>query len=223
MLGYTGVSQSTVSRYLRRFKANDPDTRRRRQSWMTFLKNCINGIAAMDFFVVPTITFKLLYVFFIVDHGRRKIIHVNVTRHPTAQWVKQQLREAFPFGQTPKYLIFDRDSIFSSDVRQFIKTLGITSKLTAYQSPWQNGVAERWVKSARTELLNHVIIFNERHLRRLMKEYVAYYNDDRCHLTLGRDSPNHRKVRHRSTATDKVVALPRLNGLTHKYVWRNAA
>ncbi len=223
MLGFTEVSQSTVSRYLRKFKRNGPDFLKRQQRWRTFLKNCRDGISAMDFFVVPTVTFKLLYVFFIIDHGRRRIVHTNVTQYPTANWVKQQLREAFPFDEHPKYLIFDRDPVFATQVKQLIKDMDIKPKVISYKSPWQNGVSERWVKSVRDELLNHVIIFNERHLRRLIKNYVKYYNNDRCHLTLDRDSPNHREVQHRTSVTDEVIALPRLNGLAHKYVWRDAA
>jgi transposase InsO family protein len=177
----------------------------------------------MDFLTVPTIGFKIIYVFFIINHDRRKIVHFNVTEHPTAQWVKQQLREAFPFDKVPKYLIFDRDSIFSSKVRRGIKNMGIKPKQTSFQSPWQNGVAERWVRSIRTELLDHVMVFNENQLRQLIREYVSYYNHDRCHLALGRDAPCYRDTQLRSAASDTVVALPRLNGLAHKYEWRNAA
>ncbi len=163
-------------------------------------------------------------MYFIIDHARRKIVCFNGTEHPTADWVIQQLKNAFPYKSAPEYLIFDRDSIFSSKVKRFIKdVLNIQPKQTAFHSPWQNGVAERWIKSVRTEILDQVIIFNENHLRNLLNEYLSYYNNDRCHLALGRDAPCHREVTHRSSASDKVAALPRLNGLTHKYEWRKAA
>ena len=121
MLGYTKkeISQSTVSRYLRRFRSNNPDNKKR-QSWITFLKNHRNAISAMDFFIVPTVNFTIVYVFFIINHSKRKIIHFNITQHPTAQWVMQQLRNAFPFNSAPKYLIFDRAKIFSAQVKQLI-------------------------------------------------------------------------------------------------------
>ena len=137
MLGYTKneISQSTVSRYLRGYKSKNPD-HNKRQSWITFLKNHREAISAMDLFVVPTVNFTFVYVFFIIEHDRRKILHFNVTEHPTAQWVMQQLREAFPFDSAPKYLIFDRDSIFSPQVKQLIKNMNIKPKLISYQAPW---------------------------------------------------------------------------------------
>ena len=140
------VSQRTVSRYLKKIRPDDPDnTRKKRQLWKTFLKNHREYIMAMDFFTVPTVSFKILYVYFIIDHARRKIVHFNVTEHPTADWVIQQLKNAFPFESSPKYLIFDRDSIFSARVKQFIKDMGTRAKVTGYKCPWQNGVAERYV------------------------------------------------------------------------------
>jgi transposase InsO family protein len=177
----------------------------------------------MDFFVVPSVRFGILYVFFIIDHARRKIVHLNVTEHPTAKWVTQQLREAFPFDSIPQYLIFDRDKIFCHQVKEFITSMGSKPKIISYHAPWQNGIAERWVLSARTELLNHVIIFSEEHLRRLLQEYVAYYNHDRCHLSLDRNTPMGRHVVKKPSESSKVVSLPRLGGLHHKYEWRKAA
>ena len=177
---------------------------KKQQSWMTFLKNHGDVISAMDFFIVPTIRFKILYVFFIIDHKRRVIRHFNVTSHPSALWVIQQLRDAFPFDHTPKYLIMDRDKIFSPQVKGFFeRQLGVDPKVTSYRSPWQNGVAERFVLSARTDLLNHVIVINESHLRRLMTEYVEYYNQDRCHLSVGRDSPLGRAFQQKSFDSSK--------------------
>jgi len=222
-LGFTedDLSQPTVSRYLRKFRKDDPDYERKTQSWRTFLQNS-EGISAMDFFTVPTVNFTILYVHFIIDHSRRKIVHFNVTEHPYSDWVIQQLREAFPFDEAPNYLIFDRDSIFSAKVRKFIKSMGITPVVTSYQSPWQNGIAERFVQSIKHELLNNVIIFNRKQLYRLVKEYVDYYNNDRCHLGVGRDSPSGRKVQ-KKQPNGKVVAIPRLGGLVHKYEWKDTA
>lgn len=223
MLGFNDVSEATVSRYLRSFKSNHPD-KKKQQSWMTFLKNHRNEISAMDFFVVPTIGFKILYVFFIIDHKRRIIRHFNVTSHPSALWVIQQLRDAFPFDQVPKYLIMDRDKIFSPRVKGFLeRQLGIKPKVTSYRSPWQNGIAERFVLSARTDIINHVIVFGEDHLRRLMKEYIDYYNGDRCHLAMGRDSPFGRKIEVKPFEFSKVKSIPKLGRLQHRYEWKKAA
>jgi len=213
-LGFT-VSLATVSRYLPKRQPNP----RQRQCWKTFLRNHKHAITAMDFFVVPTVNFRLLYVWFIIDHGRRRVLHFNVTRHPTAEWVTQQLREAFPYESAPEYLIFDNDSIFSPEVRKAIQDLGIEPKRTAYRSPWQNGTAERWVGSVRRELTDHVIVFNERHLHRLLSIYVEYYNTERVH-TQRRDAPQCRPTESRPAPEAKVVGLPRVGGLHHRYVWQ---
>jgi transposase InsO family protein len=177
-LGFS-VSLASVSRYLPR----RPPDQGQRQRWMTFLQNHRDAIAAMDFFVVPTVGFRLLYVWFLIDHGRRRIIHFNVTTNPTAQWVTQQLRESFPDHSAFRYLIYDNDSILSDEVKDVIDSFGIKSKRTAYRSPWQNGTAERWVGSSRREPLDHVIVVNEEHLRRLLREYVSYYNAERVHTS----------------------------------------
>ena len=182
-LGFA-VSLATVSRYLPRREPDDSQ----RQRWITFLRNHKDVISGMDFFVVPTVGFRLVYVWFVIDHGRRRILHFNVTMNPTAQWVIQQLRESFPGDSASRYLIFDNDSIFSGEVSRSIRSLGITPKRTAYRSPWQNGTAERWVGSCKREILDHVIVFNEDHLRRLLRGYVTYYNKERVHTRL-RDAP----------------------------------
>ena len=194
-----------------------------RQSWRTFLKNHRDQIAAMDLFVVPTITFRLVYGFFVIHHDRRQVLHTNVTEHPTAAWVIQQLREAFSWETTAKYLICDRDTIFSAAARGAIKSMGIKIKQTAYKSPWQNGVSERWIGCLRQELLHHVIVFNEDHLRRLLQDYVAYHNADRLHCTLDGDSPDCRGIERRPSPTAQVVSHPRLGGLHHRYWWQQAA
>ena len=128
----------------------------------------------MDFLVVPTVRFRLLYVWFVIGHGRRKILHFGVIAHPTSSWVMQQLREAFPNDAAPRFLIYDNDSIFSERVTESIKKIGIEPQRTAFRSPWQNGIAERWVGSARRELLDHVIVLSEKHLHRLLRDYVDY-------------------------------------------------
>jgi putative transposase len=146
-----------------------------------------------------------------------------VTDHPAAAWVIQQLRETFPFATAARHLIFDRDSTFSAQVVATVRSFGVKPTRTAYRSPWQNGVAERWVGSVRRELLDHVVVFNERHLRRLLREYVAYYHDDRTHLGLGKTTPAGRPVTRRRDGGAEVVALPHLGGLHHRYNWRAAA
>ncbi len=216
-LGFT-ISLATVSRYMPR----QPRDKRKQQRWMTFLHNHKDGIAAMDFFVVPTITFRLLYVWFIIDHERRRIIHVNVTSHPTSSWVVQQLRESFPGNLAPNYLIFDNDAIFSREVSASIKSIGITPKRTAFRSPWQNGTAERWVGSCKRELIDHVIVLNEKHLHRILRDYVHYYNSDRVHTSI-QDSPEGRAIEPRPSSDSKVAGLPRVGGLHHRYVWKEAA
>ena len=216
-LGFS-VSLATVSRYLpKRNPDHDP-----RQRWKTFLRNHKDGIAAMDFIVVPTVRFRLLYVWFVIGHGRREILHFGVTAHPTSPWVVQQLREAFPDNTTPRFLIYDNDSIFSDRVTESIKNIGIEPQRTAYRSPWQNGIAERWVGSARRELLDHVIVMNERHLHHLLREYVDYYNEDRVHTRL-RDSPIGRPTEYRPSSKAQIVGLPRVGGLHHRYEWQKAA
>lgn len=212
------VGRSTVARYLPK---RDPD-RFQRQRRNTFLRNHRHEIAAMDFLVVPTAGFRLLYAWFVIGHGRREILHFGVTEHPTSSWVRQQLREAFPDDTAPRFLIFDNDSIFSNRVDEAIRKLGIEPRRTAFRSPWQNGIAERWVGSARRELLDHLIVLNEHHLRRLLQEYVDYYNADRVHTEL-RDAPNGRAVQCRPLPEARIVGIPKVGGLHHRYEWQHAA
>jgi putative transposase len=217
-LGFV-VSERTVARYLRSVqRRGDPGKR-----WLAFLRNHREVIVAFDFFTVPTVTFQSLYCFFVVEHGRRKILHSNVTRHPTAEWVLQQLREAFPEAAPYRYVILDRDSKFDADVIKFLKATGLKPKRTSVQAPWQNGVAERWVGSCRREILDHVIALNEQHLRRLIRDYVNYYHDDRIHDSLGKDTPNRRSVERKPSPNGVVVSCARLGGLHHRYSWRQAA
>ncbi len=166
------LSEPTVSRWLRKA----PRTPDPAQRWLTFLRNHREAIAAMDFFTVPTLTFGVLYCFFIIGHDRRKILRCSVTQNPAALWVVQQLRETWPYEQAHRFLLFDRDSKFGKDVISAVTGMSSQPIRTAFRSPWQNGVAERWVGSCRRDLLDHVIVLNERHLRRLMAEYVRYYH-----------------------------------------------
>jgi putative transposase len=212
------VADRTVSRYLPR-RGRPSGTR---QHWKTFLHNHRDVLAAMDFFTVPTATFRVLYVWFVLHHDRRRVLHLNVTDHPTAGWVCQQLRNAFPYDTAPRFLLLDRDAIFCPRVRDTLTAMGVTPKRTSYRSPWQNGATERWVGTCRRELLDHVIVLGENHLRRLLREFT-YYHTDRCHLSLHKDTPSRRPIQHRPARDAKVIALPRLGGLYHRYEWREAA
>jgi putative transposase len=206
------VSERTVSRWLSR-APKDPESVRR---WQAFLHNHREAIAAMDFFTVPTLTFGVLYCFFVIAHDRRRVLHCNVTRHPTGLWVTQQLREAFPYDLNHKYLILDRDAKFGETVTAAVEVLAMQAVRTSFRSPWQNGVAERWVGSCRRDLLDHVIPLNERHLKRLLSEYIRYYHVDRTHLGLEKDTPDRRPAA-KSDRPSKVVSFPRLGGLHHRY------
>jgi transposase InsO family protein len=212
------LGKTTISRYLPKpAPGQDPQ-----QRWATFLRNHRDVIAGMDFFVVPTVHFRLLYAWFAIDHGRRRILHFNVTPHPTAHWVMQQLRDAFPGTPRHRYLVFDNDSIFSPDLVRSIPGFGVFPKRTALRSPWQNGTAERFVGSVRRELLDHVVVLHEDHLRRLLREYIDYYNAERVHTAIS-DAPEGRAVEERPSDRAKVVGLPRVGGLHHRYVWAEAA
>jgi transposase InsO family protein len=208
-----------VARYLRGVRRRgDPGKR-----WLAFLQNHREAIAAFDFFTVPTVTFKLLYCFFVIAHGRRKILHFNVTRHPTADWVVQQLRESFPEAGPYRYVILEQDSKFDDDILALLRATGVEPKRTSVRAPWQNGIAERWVGSCRREMLDHVIPLNEKHLRRLVRDYISYFHDDRIHDSLGKDTPNRRPVEKRPSPSATVISSARLGDLHHRYYWREAA
>jgi transposase InsO family protein len=165
----------------------------------------------------------VLYCFFVISHSRRQIAHFNVTEHPTSSWIVQQLREAFPENRAAKYLVLDRDGKFSGEVATTLEYLGSELIRTAYRSPRQNGVAERWVGSCRRELLDHMIVLNESHLRRLVRDYLEFYHDDRIHDALKKDTPTLRVAQCRPSGTAKVVSAPRVGGLHHRYHWQTAA
>jgi transposase InsO family protein len=209
MLGFD-VSERTISRWMKRTQRNPDPTKR----WITFLRNHREAIAAMDFFTVPTVTFGVLYCFFIIRHDRRRILHFNVTKHPTTQWIIQQLREAFPFDSASRFLIFDRDAKYGLEVPVAVRSLSIQPIRTSFESPWQNGMAERWVGSCRRDLLDHIIALNEHHLKRLLSEYVRYHHEDRTHLGLAKQTPAGRIP---CAISGRIVSQPRLGGLHHRY------
>ena len=190
------------------------------QTWRTFLKNHLKDTVSIDFFTVPTIRFQVLYVFLVLAHDRRRILHFNVTAHPTAEWTGQQLREAFPFEEVPRYLLRDRDGIFGADFTKEVRNLGIEEVLSAPRSPWQRAYIERVIGSIRRECIDHVIVFNEESLRRHMKSYVQYYHETRTHLSLEKDTPASRSVQ--PPELGLVVALPQVGGLHHRYERRAA-
>tara|TARA_B100000965_G_scaffold406790_1_gene448686 strand:+ start:77668 stop:78684 length:1017 start_codon:yes stop_codon:yes gene_type:complete len=202
------VSQSTVAKYMVR-RRGPPS-----QTWRTFLRNHADGIAAIDLFVVPTLGFKLLYGLVILEHGRRRIVHVNVTYHPTAEWISRQIVDAFPWDEAPNFLMRDRDASYGAVYRERVAAMGIRDRPVAPRSPWQNGYVERVIGSIRSDLLDHVVILNERHLRKLLRKYVDYYNGYRTHLGLAKDTPLGRIVQ----AVGRIIAIPQLGGLHHAYV-----
>src|SRR5215472_21492 len=207
------VSEPTVSRWLRR-APRSPDIGQR---WLSFLRNHREAIVAMDFFTLPTLTFRVLYCFFFICHDRRRILHLNVTRNPNGLWIMQQLREAWPYAPAHNFLLFDHDSKFSRNVVSFAKGLGSKPVRTAFRSPWQNGIAERWVGSCRRDLLDHVIVLHERHLKRLLREYLRYYHEDRTHLGLAKDTPQGRPIAVTLRQGGRIQSAPRIGGLHHRY------
>ena len=182
------ISQATVAKYMvRRRGAPSP-------TWRSFLLNQAAGIAAIDMFVVASVSFRLLYVMIILAHDRRRIIHTAVTEHPTAAWLSRQVTEAFPWDTAPRYLLRDRDASYGQHFRKRVAAMGITEVITAPRSPWQNACVERVIGSIRRECLDHIVIFNERHLRRVLSSYVDYYQRTRTHLSLDKDCPDLRPI-----------------------------
>lgn len=212
-LGIT-VSQATVSKCM--VRPRRPPS----QAWRTFLKNHASGLIALDFFMVPTATFRVLFVLIMVTHIRRRLVHFNVTEHPTAEWTARQLLEACALEETPQYLIRDRDSVYGERFSRQATTLGIREVIIAPRSPWQNAYAERVIGSIRRECLDHVVVIGERHLLRILRKYVDYYNKSRTHLSLAKDAPRPRSVQRPSEG--RVMELPRVGGLHHEYT-RKAA
>jgi len=208
LLGYE-VAESTVAKYMLKHPAPE-----RTQSWMTFLHNHLAETAACDFFVVPTITFQGLYCFVVMSLDRRRILHVNVTKHPTAEWAAQQIVEAFPGdGWMPRFLQRDRDAIFGWAFRRKVKMLGIEELVSAPKSPWQNPFVERVIGTLRRDCTDHIIPLSEKHLLKTVLEYANYYNESRVHMSLEGNSPIARRIE----AKGEVVGEPVLGGLHHKY------
>ena len=204
------VSQATVAKYM--VKHRKPPS----QTWRTFLENHVKQFVSVDFFVVPTVSFRILYVFLILAHDRRRIVHFNVTEHPTAEWAAAQILQAFPWDKAPRFLLRDRDSIYGAAFRTQTKALEIKEVLTAFRSPWQSPYVERLIGSIRRECLDHIIMINESLLRRHMISYLEYYHGSRCcHLSLGKDTPDGRSVQ--PPEMGKIIALPKVGGLHHRY------
>ena len=201
------VAQSTVAKYMVR------DGQGRSQTWKTFLHNHAAGIGAMDFLIVPTVGFKLLFALVILRHERRRLISLSVTDHPTAEWIAQQITDAFPWDEAPDYVIRDRDASYGRAVTERMRAMGIRDHPTAARSPWQNGHAERLIGSIRRECLDHTVVFGERHLRRISAAYTRYYNECRTHLSLDKDSPSRRPIQR----LGQLIARPILGGLHHQY------
>ncbi len=203
------VSQATVAKYMVRRRGTPS------QNWRSFLRNHAEGITAVDMFVVASASFRLLYVMIILAHDRRKIVRAAVTEHPTAAWLSRQVTEAFPWDTAPHYLLRDRDASYGSEFRGRVQPMGITEVITAPRSPWQNAYVERVIGSIRRECLDHIVIFNERHLRRVLSSYIDYCQRTRTHLSLDKDCPDPRPIMPRRIG--KVVAIPQVGGLHHRY------
>jgi transposase InsO family protein len=208
------ISQATVGRYMP-WRPKDPSP-----TWRSFLHNHMHCLTAIDMFVVVTATFRLLYALIVLGHDRRKVIHFDVTENPTQDWLARQLTEAFPWDTAPRYLLRDRDASYGQTFRDRVEAMGIDEVVTAPRSPWQNPFVERIIGSIRRECLNHVIIFDERHLRRVLSSYFQYYHKSRTHLSLDKDCPETRPI-HPPTA-GKIIAFPEVGGLHHRYERRAA-
>jgi transposase InsO family protein len=213
------IAEITVSRSM----PKRPPSAGSRQRWAAFMHNHLHETLAIDFAVVPTATFGILYVFFVLSLERRRVLHFNVTRHPTAEWTARQVVEACPFDLPGRFLIRDNDKIYGTEFRDRVDGLGLEQVRTAFRSPWQNGFSERWIASLRRDCLDHVIAINEFQLRRVIRSYVDYYHADRTHLGLEKDAPEERPIEPREMG--KVVAIPRVGGLHHRYsrAFRSAA
>jgi putative transposase len=208
------VSERTVSRLVRR------PQRPRPQTWRTFLTNHVATLGSVDFFTVPTVTGRILFVFVVLLHHRRRIVHFNVTEHPTAAWTAQQLVEAFPDDTAPRWLLRDRDAIYGDEFRRRVGGMGIHEVISSPASPWQNPYAERLIGSIRRECLDHVIVLGERHLRRILTAYATYYHGSRTHLSLAKDAPTPRRVQ--AVTEGDVIAFQEVGGLHHRYERRAA-
>lgn len=202
------VCEATVAKYMIKQPKHSG------QSWKTFLQNHAEGISSMDFLVVPTVGFKLLYCLIILDHTRRRVVAFGVTYHPSSEWVARQITEAFPWDTAPDYLIRDNDGAYGEVFTRQLRAMGIRDRPTAPRSPWQNAYVERIIGSIRRECLDHMIILGARHLRHVMGAYIDYYNNARTHLSLAKDAPNRRTIQ----SFGIIQSIPNLGGLHHRYV-----
>ncbi len=203
------VAQSTVAKYL--YRPRKPPS----QTWRTFLTNHLEQMASIDFFVVPTATFRVLFVFVVLSHARRRVLHFQVTEHPSQEWTTQQMREAFPWDHGCRYLLRDRDAIYDGDWAAITKGMGMEEVITAPRSPWQNPYVERLIGSIRRECLDHVIVWNRRSLCRILQSYFVYYQHSRTHLALAKDAPESRVVE--KPECGRIVVIPQVGGLHHRY------
>jgi transposase InsO family protein len=208
------IAKSTVEKY--RPKLHKPTS----PSWRTFLKQHMRDTVAIDFFTVPTVRLRVLFVLVVLVHDRRRVVYFNVTEHPTAEWTAQQLVEAFPWAPAPKYLLRDRDAVYGNQFRKRVRNLGMKERPIAPRSPWQNPYAERVIGSIRRECLDHAVVLNERHLKRLLRGYFAYYHRWRPHRSLEMDSPDGRSIH--SPELGEIIEFPAVHGLHHTYL-RKAA
>jgi len=208
------IGETSVSKY--RVRHRKPPS----QTWRTFLDNRIKSLVSVDFFTVPTIRFQVLYVFLVLAHDRRCIVHFIVTAHPTAEWTAHQLRDAFPWDTAPRYLLRDRDRIFGDDFTRQVQGMGIRQVLSAPRAPWQRAYVERVIGTLRRECLDHVVVFNEGSLRRILRAYIRYYDETGTHLSLGKDAPEPRPIQPPECGT--VVSTPEVGGLHHRYERRAA-
>jgi len=212
------ISERSVSGIIHRNNPRPPS-----QTWRTFIKNHMTDMVAVDFLVVPTIRFKMLFIFVVLSHDRRKVIHFNVTAYPNAKWTAQQIVESFPWDTAPTYLLRDRDRIFGEEFRRRVNSMGIEEVLSAYRSPWQNAYVERLNGSIRRECTDHIIVWNERHLKKVLRGYFDYYNNDRTHLGIVKQTPIDRQVSKKDSRADQLVEIPKVGGLHHRYEWREVA
>ncbi len=203
------VSQASVAKYMAR-QRKPPS-----QTWRTFLNSHVRSLVSTDFFVVPTVSFRVLFVFVVLAHHRRRVIHFNVTANPTSEWAAQQIAEAFPWDTAPRYVLHDRDNVYGDIFRQRVRGMAIREVLTAPRSPWQSPYVERLIGSVRRECLDHLIVFNESSLRRKLKAYFDYCHWARTHLSLEKDAPETRPVQ--PPQLGSVVELPEVGGLHHRY------
>jgi hypothetical protein len=202
------VGQTSVAKYMTRGRRGPS------QGWKTFLCNHADGMASVDLFVVPTVSFRLLYGFLVLQHGRRRIMWLGVTANPTAEWIARQLTEACGWETAPDYIVRDRDCVYGKAYVRRLRAMGICDRPTAPRSPWQNAYVERLIGSIRRELLDHIVVFGERHLRQVLSSYMTYYNEARTHLSLNKDAPVPRAVQ----GIGQILAKPHLGGLHHQYV-----